>query len=125
MLARATDRSGAHVVAERIRQAVSSREFVLPDGTRLARTCSIGFACYPFLPSHPRLMSWSQVVELADLGLYISKHSGRDAWTAVHATEATQPEELFPRLVHHLGQCIERGEARIVTSLGERTIITQ
>ncbi|WP_426168038.1 diguanylate cyclase [Pseudoduganella sp. R-34] len=125
VLARATGRSGAHVVAERIRQAVSSREFLLPDGTRLARTCSIGFACYPFLPSHPRLMSWSQVVELADLGLYISKHSGRDAWTAVHATEATQPEELFPRLVHQLGQCIERGEARIVTSLGERTIITQ
>ncbi|HEY0590076.1 MAG TPA: sensor domain-containing diguanylate cyclase, partial [Pseudoduganella sp.] len=124
VLARATDRNGAHVVAERIRQAVSSRDFVLPDGTQLARTCSIGFACYPFLPSHPRLMSWSQVVELADLGLYISKHSGRDAWTAVHATEAAQPEELFPRLVHKLGECVERGEARIVTSLGERTIIT-
>jgi diguanylate cyclase (GGDEF)-like protein len=124
VLARATDRNGAHVVAERIRQAVSSRGFVLPDGTPLARTCSIGFACYPFLPSHPRLMSWSQVVELADLGLYISKHSGRDAWTAVHATEAAQPEELFPRLVHKLGECVERGEARIVTSLGERTIIT-
>jgi diguanylate cyclase (GGDEF)-like protein len=124
VLARATDRNGAHVVAERIRQAVSSRGFVLPDGTALARTCSIGFACYPFLPSHPRLMSWSQVVELADLGLYISKHSGRDAWTAVHATEAAQPEELFARLVHKLGECVERGEARIVTSLGERTIIT-
>jgi diguanylate cyclase (GGDEF)-like protein len=124
VLARATDRSGAHVVAERIRQAVSSRDFVLPDGTPLARTCSIGFACYPFTPSHPRLMSWSQVVELADVGLYISKHSGRDAWTAVHATAAAQPAELFARLVHQLGQCVERGEARIVTSLGERTIIT-
>ncbi len=124
VLARATDRSGAHVVAERIRHAVSSRDFVLPDGTPLARTCSIGFACYPFTPSHPRLMSWSQVVELADVGLYISKHSGRDAWTAVHATAAAQPAELFARLVHQLGQCVERGEARIVTSLGERTIIT-
>lgn len=124
VLARATDRGGAHVVAERIRQAVSSRDFVLPDGAPLARTCSIGFACYPFLPSHPRLLSWSQVVELADLGLYISKHSGRDAWTAVHATDAARPEELFPRLVHQLDECVERGEARIVTSLGERTIIT-
>ena len=124
VLARATDRSGAHVVAERIRQAVSSRDFELPDGTPLARTCSIGFACYPFTPSHPRLMSWSQVVELADVGLYISKHSGRDAWTAVHATAAAQPADLFARLVHQLGQCVERGEARIVTSLGERTIIT-
>jgi diguanylate cyclase (GGDEF)-like protein len=123
VLARATDRSGAHLVAERIRQAVSSRPFTLPDGTPLARTCSIGFACYPFLPSQPRLMSWSQVVELADLGLYISKHSGRDAWTALHATEAAQPEGLFARLVHQLGDCVERGDARVVTSLGERTII--
>jgi hypothetical protein len=68
-------------------------------------------------------MSWSQVVELADLGLYISKHSGRDAWTALHATEAAQPEGLFARLVHQLGDCVERGDARVVTSLGERTII--
>ena len=124
VLARATDRSGAHVVAERIRQAVSSRCFRLPDGIELARTCSIGFACYPFLPSQPRLMSWSQVVELADVGLYISKHSGRDAWTALQATETARPQDLFARLVHQLGDCVERGEARIVTSLGERTIIT-
>lgn len=123
VLARATDRSEAHVVAERIREAVAARDFVLPDGTRLERSCSIGFACYPFLPQQPRLMSWSQVVELADLGLYISKHSGRDAWTAVYATDAAQPEELFARLVHQLSACVERGEARIVTSLGERTII--
>jgi diguanylate cyclase (GGDEF)-like protein len=123
VLARATDRSEAHVVAERIRQAVSARAFLLPDGTRLARTCSIGFACYPFLPAQPRLMSWSQVVELADVGLYISKHSGRDAWTALYATDAARPEELFARLVHQLGDCVARGEARIVTSLQERTII--
>ena len=124
VLARATDRNGAQVAAERIRQAVSSRDFTLPDGTRLARTCSIGFACYPYLPSHPRLMSWSQVVELADVGLYISKHSGRDAWTAVQATESAAPGDLFARLVHQLDDCVGRGEARIVTSLGERTIIT-
>lgn len=124
VLARATDRSEAHVVAERIRQAVAARDFVLPDGTRLERTCSIGFACYPFLPAQPRLMSWSQVVELADLGLYISKHSGRDAWTAVYATDAAQPAELFARLVHQLSDCVASGEARIVTSLGERTIIS-
>ena len=61
--------------------------------------------------------------ELADVGLYITKHSGRDAWTAVYATESARPEELFPRLVHQLSDCVERGEARIVTSLGERTII--
>ncbi|WP_229632118.1 sensor domain-containing diguanylate cyclase [Pseudoduganella violaceinigra] len=124
VLARATDRSGAHAVAERIRRAVSARDFVLPDGTRLARSCSIGFACYPYLPSQPRLMSWSQVVELADVGLYIAKDSGRDAWAAVQAGGDARPEGLFARLVHQLDDCVARGEARIVTSLGERTIIT-
>jgi diguanylate cyclase (GGDEF)-like protein len=123
VLARATERDEAHAVAERIRQAVSARGFTLPDGTQLARSCSIGFACFPFLPSQPRLMSWSQVVELADLGLYLAKRSGRDAWAAVYATEAAQAEELFPRLVHQLDECVARGEARIVTSVGQRTII--
>jgi diguanylate cyclase (GGDEF)-like protein len=51
-----------------------------PAGWRpLAKTCSIGFACFPFLPEQPRLLSWSQVVELADQGLYIAKRSGRNA----------------------------------------------
>ena len=124
VLARATDRNEAHAVAERMRQAVSARPFVLPDGKALARSCSIGFACYPFLPSHPRLLSWSQVVELADLGLYISKHSGRDAWTAVYPGPQAQPGQLFTRLVHGLSDCVQRGEAQLVTSLQQQTIIT-
>jgi diguanylate cyclase (GGDEF)-like protein len=123
VLARATHREEAKVVAERIRQAVSSRDFVLPDGKRLAKTCSIGFACFPFLPSHPRLLSWSQVVELADQGLYIAKHSGRNAWAALYATERTRPEELFPRLMHQLARTVAEGEVRVVTSFEQQPII--
>jgi predicted signal transduction protein with EAL and GGDEF domain len=111
------------VVAERVRQAVSTRDFVLPDGKRLSKTCSIGFACFPFLPSHPRLLSWSQVVELADQGLYIAKHSGRNSWAALYATERTNPEELFPRLMHQLARTVADGEVRVVTSLEQQPII--
>ena len=50
VLARATRRDEARVVAERIRRAVADREFLLPDGERLRKTCSIGFACFPFVP---------------------------------------------------------------------------
>ncbi|HEX8404836.1 MAG TPA: sensor domain-containing diguanylate cyclase, partial [Duganella sp.] len=63
VLARATHRDDARAVAERMRRVVAEREFVLPDGVRLSKTCSIGFACFPFLPAQPRLLSWSQVVE--------------------------------------------------------------
>ncbi len=117
VLARATHRDEAKVVAERIRQAVSGREFVLPDGSRLHKTCSIGFACFPFLPDAPRLLSWSEVVELADQGLYLAKRSGRDAWAAVYGTDKTRTDGLFPHLMQHLDQALADGEARLVTSL--------
>jgi diguanylate cyclase (GGDEF)-like protein len=124
VLARATDREEAKVVAERIRSAVASRDFRLPDGTTLRKTCSIGYACFPFLPSQPRLLTWSQVVELADMGLYIAKHSGRNAWAALYSTELTQPEGLFPRLMQQLEQTVARGEVKVLTSLAPPPVLS-
>ncbi|SFU94706.1 sensor domain-containing diguanylate cyclase [Pseudoduganella namucuonensis] len=117
VLARATDREEAKVVAERVRRAVANRDFQLPDGTTLSKTCSIGFACFPFLPLQPRLLSWSQVVELADLGLYIAKHSGRNAWAALYGTETTRAEGLFQRMTQQLERTVAGGEVRVVTNL--------
>ena len=117
VLARATHRDEAKVVAERIRCAVADRPFELADGATLAKTCSIGFACFPFLPAQARLLTWSQVVELADQGLYIAKRSGRNAWAALYATELARPDGLFPRLMQQLDQAVAEGEVRLVTNL--------
>ena len=117
VLARATHRDDARVVAERMRRVVAEREFVLPDGVRLSKTCSIGFASFPFLPAQPRLLSWSQVVELADQGLYIAKRSGRNAWAAVYGTERARADGLFPRLMHQLDDAVAGGEVRLVSNL--------
>ena len=116
VLARATHRDEAKAVAERVRRAVADREFVLPDGVRLHKTCSIGFACFPFLPSAPRMLSWSEVVELADQGLYLAKRSGRNAWAALYSTDQTRPAGLFPRLMHHLDAALAEGEVVLVSS---------
>ncbi|OFA04721.1 sensor domain-containing diguanylate cyclase [Duganella phyllosphaerae] len=117
VLARATHRDDASALAERMRRAVGERDFVLPDGELLRKTCSIGFACFPFLPTQPRLLSWPQVVELADQGLYIAKRSGRDAWAALHATGAGNAVDLFPRLMHALPQALADGVVRVVSNL--------
>jgi len=117
VLARATHREDARAVAERMRRAVAERDFELPDGVRLAKTCSIGFACFPFMPQQPRQLSWSQVVELADQGLYIAKRSGRNAWAALYATETARPDGIFPRLMHQLDQSVADGEVRLLTNL--------
>ena len=117
VLARATHRDEAAGVAERMRRAVAERDFTLPDGGRLAKTCSIGFACFPFLPAQPRLLSWPQVVELADQGLYIAKRSGRNGWAALYSTETTRADGVFPRLMQQLGDAVAEGEVRLVTNL--------
>jgi diguanylate cyclase (GGDEF)-like protein len=117
VLARATHRDDARLVAERIRGAVANRPFVLPDGIELGKTCSIGFACFPFMTSQPRLLSWSQVVELADQSLYIAKKSGRDAWAALYSTALTRPDGIFVRLLQQLETSLEEGEVALVTSL--------
>ena len=122
VLARATHRDDAKVVAERIRKAVANRPFVLPDGAELAKTCSIGFACFPFVAAEPRLLSWSEVVELADQGLYLVKRSGRNAWAGVYGTPESRYEELFPRLIHQLDKCLADGEARLVTNLKDAQV---
>jgi len=117
VLARATHRDEAPGVAERMRRAVAERDFELPDGVRLSKTCSIGFACFPFLPEQPRLLSWSQVVELADQGLYIAKRSGRNGWAALYSTEVTRADGVFARLMQQLDQAVGEGEVRLVSNL--------
>jgi diguanylate cyclase (GGDEF)-like protein len=117
VLARATHRDDAKLVAERIRKAVANREFILPDGSTVSRTCSIGFACFPFVPEEPRLLSWSEVVELADQGLYLVKRSGRNAWAGVYSTPEVQYKDLFPRLIQQLEKTLSDGEAKLVTNI--------
>jgi diguanylate cyclase (GGDEF)-like protein len=122
VLARATRRDEAKVVAERIRHAVADREFLLPDGERIHKSCSIGFACFPFVPDAPRLLSWSEVVELADQALYLAKHNGRDAWAALYSTSTTpRDEDVFSHLMQDMEGAMAAGELALVTSMAPRT----
>ena len=114
IVARSSDRNQAAALAERAHAAVSSREFDIGDGVRLPRSCSIGFACYPFLPHHADLLSWSQVVELADQCLYMAKRRGRNGWVGLYGTEAANPEGIFQRLMRNLKQTVDAGEVRLV-----------
>ena len=123
VLARATRRDEARVVAERIRHAVADREFVLPDGERLRKTCSIGFACFPFVPAAPRLLSWSEVVELADQSLYLAKNGGRNAWAGLYSTAATPQEGLFAHLMQDLDGALADGDVVLIASLVQQARI--
>jgi len=87
VVARDTGRLLPLGLAERLRRRIEEHVFTLPDGTELRRTCSVGFALYPFLPSAPEAIAWEHSVALADAGLYLAKEEGRNRWVGLEAGE--------------------------------------
>jgi diguanylate cyclase (GGDEF)-like protein len=111
-VARDTDRQRAEELAERIRSVISEAPFQLDDGTLLPITCSVGFACLPYLPRRPHALNWQDVVRLADLGLLTAKRAGRDCWVGLHATETARPEMLQASAQAAPLQALQQGEMR-------------
>lgn len=83
IVARFCSRDEAPEMAERIRVAVAQYVFDLGEGQQLQKTCSIGYAVYPFYPLVPNKVSWEQVVDTADRALYAAKNAGRDCWVGI------------------------------------------
>jgi diguanylate cyclase (GGDEF)-like protein len=94
VVSRQADRRQARSFAERMCQALRGHGFVTQEGIELRKTCSIGFAPFPFVPSSPDAITWEQTLKLADLALYEAKRRGRDGWIGVMDTDATDVASL-------------------------------
>lgn len=64
--------------AERLRIDVASHRFDIGSGASIQRTCSIGFACLPFIAESGDSLPWQHVLEIADAALFEAKHDGRN-----------------------------------------------
>ncbi len=117
VLSRHVDRAGASPFAERMRQAVRGRIFTAGDGRTLHRTCSIGFAAFPFLAADSEGVAWETVLGLADQACYAAKRSGRDAWVGVLPNGTTEAAEVEGTRMSIAGGIAE-GTLAAETSLG-------
>jgi diguanylate cyclase (GGDEF)-like protein len=88
IVARDTHAANASELAARLCRAISGEPFGIGEGKALAKTCSVGFACFPFDRARPRGLSWTDVVDLADQALYMAKRGGRDTWVGLSAPPA-------------------------------------
>lgn len=84
LLSRYTDRKEAHVLANRVLDAVGSKPY-RPELNKgevrkadLRITCSVGWAVFPWNEMEPKLVAHEQVLVLADYALYQAKGSGRN-----------------------------------------------
>jgi diguanylate cyclase (GGDEF)-like protein len=123
IVARATQRSHSARVAERVRTAIADEDFVLPDGTRLAKTCSIGFACHPFISANPLALSWQEVVAMIDMALYAAKRAGRNAWVGLGATHRTEGASLMAQLKASPRETVKRGALLLETNLETERVL--
>lgn len=101
VVARACNRKDAATVAERIRAVVAEKTFKLLNDIEILRTCSVGFASFPFLPHQPHLLTWAQVVNFADQGLYMVKKGGRNACIGIAHTNLVQGEDFYNRVMRN------------------------
>lgn len=116
LVGRFFDRSEAAEMAERIRSAVEFFEFDLGQGRRIHKSCSVGYAVYPFNPLHPNALTWEQVVDTADRALYIAKNSGRNCWVGIVAKDKEQ-DLVNPALSKNLGSLIAAGALTLESRL--------
>jgi len=123
IIARFTDRDNASDLAERLRKAVENHDFDIGQGKVLNKTCSIGFACYPFLSHQPALLEWSQVIDIADHCLYAAKKSSRNAWVGVNSMNDCAVDDLFYRVTKQTQTLIQSNELNVLTSISAESDI--
>jgi diguanylate cyclase (GGDEF)-like protein len=119
VVARDTALTPPHVIAQRIRERIGGQPFVLPNGTLLPITVSIGYAPLPFFQDLPQHLDWSEVLHLADGALYLAKHRGRNRSVGVGPGSIRTPEALAK--ARTVGKDLEEGEAAGILAVHEET----
>ena len=78
LVCRTTDRENASLLCSRVLEAIREVPFDVGNGVEIHKTCSIGWAPFPWLKEDVSLLSIDNVIELADKALYLAKREGRN-----------------------------------------------
>src|SRR5579871_6583895 len=78
IMSRSTDPSGTPAFCSRVLEVMSAEPFDLGDGIIVHKTCSVGWAAYPWCRSAYEAICAEECIALADAALYRAKARGRN-----------------------------------------------
>ncbi len=78
IMSRSTDPSGTPAFCERVLEVMSSEPFDLGHGISVKKTCSVGWAAYPWSRNAFEALCAEESIALADAALYRAKALGRN-----------------------------------------------
>jgi diguanylate cyclase (GGDEF)-like protein len=113
IMTRSADPSGTPAFCSRILEVISAEPFDLGYGISVRKTCSVGWAAYPWCRRAYEAVCAEESIELADAALYRAKALGRNQGVGIVSTEAAgqNPEEINLRALRQakspLAQTVE------------------
>ncbi|MDH3546686.1 MAG: diguanylate cyclase, partial [Gammaproteobacteria bacterium] len=119
IIARETNRKFAPTLVERIRSDLSGRVLSLGNGQVARTTASIGYASYPFFTDQPDLLTWEEVLGVADAAMYEAKQK-RNAWLGIEGIEwSDSGTGLYRAIKTDPGQLAKDGVIQAIESVEE------
>jgi diguanylate cyclase (GGDEF)-like protein len=88
IMSRSTDPSGTPAFCSRILEVIAAEPFDLGHGIVTRKTCSVGWAAYPWSRGAYEALCAEESIAVADAALYRAKALGRNQGVGIVATEA-------------------------------------
>jgi diguanylate cyclase (GGDEF)-like protein len=114
IMSRSTDPSGTPAFCSRVLEVMASEPFDLGHGISVSKTCSVGWAAYPWSRGAYEAICAEESIALADAALYKAKALGRNQGVGIVATDAANQD---PEAVDLVSVCNGNGPlARMIRS---------
>lgn len=96
IMSRSADPSGTPAFCERILDTMAAEAFDLGHGINVRKTCSVGWAPFPWSRAAYESVCAEEVIELADTALYRAKAAGRNQGVGILPADAvaSRPESI-------------------------------
>jgi diguanylate cyclase (GGDEF)-like protein len=110
IMSRSTDPAGTPAFCSRVLEVMASEPFDLGRGITVRKTCSVGWAAYPWCRSAFESLCAEEAIALADAALYRAKAMGRNQGVGIVANEAAgkNPEAITLVSVQQASSAIAR-----------------